>query len=90
MTANEAREIRTMLVDEINRGLRKKFKDPEQDFNKIYRYSLPIDWMPVASSIKRKYRDAGWDVQVSIEISCGGESGRDCFLIFTPNKKRTR
>lgn len=91
MTPNEAREIQKLLVDEINTGLRKKFKDPDTDLNNVYRYPLPFDWMPIASSIKEKYRDAGWSVEVTIEmISSNNRSERDCTLVFRTDKKSIR
>ena len=91
MSRDEALEIRRLVIDEINTGLRENFRDPDEDAHKVYRYPLPFDWMPLASFIKQRYRDAGWIVQVSLELSCNRKE-RDCTLVFTtPNdKKRMR
>ena len=90
MTPREAKEINQLLVEEINTGLRDKFKDPRKDSGKVYRYPLPFDWMPLASVIKDKYRDAGWTVSVAIEISCDRTAERDCVLEFRPAPSKTR
>ena len=80
MNVQQAKEINKLLIDDINSFLKEKFK-PTSFPPKPQKYEIPKEWLFMASSIKSRYRQAGWGVNLSVELTSPPDH-REYYLVF--------